>query len=301
MEKSILTSKSAFAPLLINKEDLFRLIDIKEPYFALQNIFVDDKKFVTAHIPIQQPIGSEVGPISTGEASRHMAVAGTISCAYSNPIKKKHYYLAYSGNFKRTSNHVGIGKTSFLVVNSICTEIDKKHAVAKTQISDTKQNIICEAEINYLIIPETVFERLFASNYVLHPGFTIDNPYKLKNELFDIRLNTTHLTASLGRVPESYCSGHYPKHPALSSAIILYNLLDLAGLFIYHSTRDYRLKFMVKDFTITSDSIAFAGDKVDLEIKHMHSFDNLFVLSCVAMANGNRKISEVEVSIEGIK
>jgi hypothetical protein len=301
MENSVLSSKSVFAPLLINKEDLFKLIDIREPYFALQNIFVDDKKFVTAHIPIQQAIGSEVGPISTAEACRHMAAAGTVSCAYSNPVKKKHYYLAYSGSFKRISNNPDIGKASFLVVNSMCIELDKKHAVVKTQITDTKHNIICEAEIGYLIVPENAFGRLFTNHFVLHPDFSIDNPYKLKNELFDIKLNTTHLTASLGRIPESYCSGQYQKYPALSSAIILYNLLDLAGLFIYHSTRNYRLKFMVKDLTMTSDSIAFAGDKVDLEIKHMQCFDNLFVLSCIATANGNRKITEVNVSIEGVK
>lgn len=301
MEKSLQSQKSVYAPLLINKDDLFKLIDIREPYFALKQIFVDDKSFSTAQVPIEQSLGSEIMPISSAEASRHMAILGAVSCAYANPEKRKHYYLAHSGSFKRISQDVNFPKTAYLTGNAICTSIDKRKAVALTQLSDPKGNPICEAEVFYHVIPDVIFERLYKPHFIKNPDYKSGNPYKTKNELFNIRLSTTNLTASLGKLPEHYCAGHFPNYPALPVAILLYNLLDLAGLFIYHTTRDYRLKFMVKDFTLTADNLAFAGDKVDIEIKHMHSFDNLFVLSCRAIANGDKMVGEIQVTIEGIK
>lgn len=301
MENSILSQKSIFAPLTINKEDFFNLVDIREPYFALKEIFVDDKNFASAHVPIEQPLGSEIMPISTGEATRHLAVLGMISCAYANPIKKKHYYLPHAITFKRIAGEHNINKTNYLVGNSICTFFDKRKAIAKTQLSDNKNNIICEAEIHYHIMPYSIFDKLFIPHHANSPDYSIGNPYKIKNELFDIKLSTTNLTASLGKLPQYYCSGHFPNYPAMPLAILTYNLIDLAGLFIYHSTRDYRLRFMVKEYTLSADTLAFAGDKVDLEIKHMRSFDNLFILSCKATANGSKNVADLEVTIEGVK
>jgi hypothetical protein len=301
MNNGILNQKSTFAPLLINKNDLFNLISIEEPYFALRNIFIDDKNFASAELPIEQPIGSEIAPISMAEATRHLATLGSVCCAYANPLKKKHYYLPHAGLYKRVSTNTNFGNVASLNANAICTYVDKKKAVAKTQLVDAKNEVIFEGEIFYYVVAEASFERLFSPYHVKSPDFSIENPYKLKNELFDIRLTTTNLTASLGKLPENYCSGHFSEFPTLPLSTLIYNLLDLAGLFIYHSTRDYRLKFMVKDLSVTADSLAFTGEKVDLEIKHMHSFDNLFVLSCLASANGSKSVADIKVTIEGIK
>lgn len=301
MENTILNQKSIFAPLIINKDDLFNLIDIRAPYFALKDIFVDDKSFTTAHVPIEQPLGSEIMPISTGEATRHMAVLGMISCAYANPIKKKHYYLPHAISFKRVSGEYSVNKSNYLLGNSICTSFEKRKAVAVTQLLDNRNHVICEAEIFYHVMPQTVFDKLFIPHHANSPDYSIENPYKIKNELFDIKLSTTNLTASLGKIPQNYCSGHFPNYPAMPMAILTYNLIDLAGLFIYHSTRDYRLRFMLKEFTLSADGLAFAGEKVDLEIKHMRSFDNLFVLSCKATSNGSKNVADLEITIEGIK
>ena len=301
MNNGILNQKSTFAPLLINKNDILKLIGIQEPYFALKKLFIDDKNFASAELPIEQSVGSEITPISAAEVTRHLATLGSVCCAYSNPLKKKHYYLPHAGLYKRVSTNTSFGSVSSLNANAICTYIDKKKAVAKTQLLDSKNEVIFEGEIFYYVVAEASFERLFNPNHIQFPDFNIENPYKIKNELFDIRLTTTNLTASLGKIPENYCSGHFPKFPTLPLSILIYNLLDLAGLFIYHSTRDYRLKFMVKDLSVTADSLAFAGEKVDLEIKHMHSFDNLFVLSCLATANGSKSVADVKVTIEGVK
>ena len=58
-------------------EELFQFIMTRPPYFALQNMSYDREKNVfLAEITPEQSLGAEIGPISSSEAGRHLAIAG---------------------------------------------------------------------------------------------------------------------------------------------------------------------------------------------------------------------------------
>ena len=84
------------------KEDILDLIDIEEPYYALQNeheIMVGDgttgeQEGFVCSVHREMPVSRENGGISFGEVGRHSAAAASVAAALKNPKKSRHHYLA---------------------------------------------------------------------------------------------------------------------------------------------------------------------------------------------------------------
>ena len=68
-------------------ERLFKSIVTRPPYFALTNISFDKyKNILTANVMREQLLGDEVGPISTREAGRHLALTGLSHIAFQRAV-----------------------------------------------------------------------------------------------------------------------------------------------------------------------------------------------------------------------
>lgn len=280
-------------------EDLFKLIDIKKPYFALEDVVSLSLDTVSARIPVQQPLGRELGPISTAEVGRHLAILGVCSCALLNPSKRRHYYLAHQARYERVGDiPYTTPQADYLFGNAVCTSIDKRSASTATLLTNANNQVIAKLQVFYHVIPDILFERLYKNNHIANPDFSMENPYKLKHELYETDVIGNTMTATMGVIPEYYCAGHFPNYPALPVAILIYSLLSLTSEMVAHISGNPDQKVSIKDCSLSAENLAFAGDKVDLVVHHVSTSNNQYYLTAKAMANNERSVGEIRVVIE---
>lgn len=282
---------------ILSKEEIFKLIDVHEPYYALKDVIVYAGNFATASIEVEQPLGDEIFPIGAAEACRHLAILGSVCCALSNPVKQKHYYLAHRGTYKRA-----IEKTHYtgkkLVATATCTFFSKRMANIKACLLDEDNQLICGIENSFHVVPHAIFERLYYNFHKEIPDFGLKNPYRQKKQLFDVQFSALSASASLGKIQDDYCAGHFPHFPAMPVAILMNTLLDLAAAYIHHITGDKSLKMYVREMTLLADNLGFSGEIVVLHVKQEAYTNNRFKLRCTATSTDNKSVGDVNVIIE---
>ncbi|MFN8438042.1 MAG: hypothetical protein U0V72_10395 [Cytophagales bacterium] len=274
---------------------LLKLIDISAPYFAFDKIQVDETNTLHANVPTQQPLGLELGPITAAEASRHLAILGVCSCALANTTVQKHYYLAYRGVYEKTAN---ASPDSKLRAEARCVSVDRRKAEAETRLIDESGNVIVVLRVYYHVILDTTFARFYKDNFIEKPDFKLSNPYAVKHPFVKEEFTETQMTASMGKIPEYYCSGHFPQYPALPVAILVYNLFDMACRLMAHNLGEHDAINIVKQYEITADNLAFAGDMVELEANYISSDENLHKIEVSGTANGTKSVGKIELILE---
>src|SRR5690606_18775847 len=278
-----------------SREELFQLIDVHTPYYALQDVHVLKDNIVAAKVITESPLGFEQSPITMAEACRHLAILGSVACATINPNQSKHYYLAHKGTYKRVSNEkFAIGKP--LTVLAECISFDKRLAKAKACLIDEENKLICGIDVSFHVIPQAMFNRLFAHTYRdCLP--TLANPYTRKNTLHDLKLYDTGATASLGEVQEHYCSGHFPNHPALPVAVLMGVLHDLCIAFVHHTLQNKQAKLLVNECTLLADNLASTGEIIHLEVQQEARTNDYFRLRGIAKTNSGKTVGDITTII----
>lgn len=284
----------------LSKEDIFKLIDVHDPYYALQDVSIDGNNFATARIRPEQPVEHEILPVSAAEACRHLAILGSVCCAMVNPVKQKHYYLAHTGTYRRAMEKEYYVEGE-LTATAECTFFSKRKASIKACLLDDKNQLICGIEATFHVLHHTLFERFYCDLYREVPALGQNNPYHQKNPLSDLSFSGPSASASLGIIQDAYCAGHFPQLPALPVAILMNSLLDLAAAYIHHVTGNNLLKLYVREMTLLADNLGLSGETVTLYLKQEECSDNRFRLRCTAVSGSNKSIGDIRVIMETIR
>lgn len=89
----------------LSYDDIIQLIDVQRPYYALfdmAQLAKAKKPTVRGYFLKESRRHEENGdPISGSELGRHSAIMGSVACALANPMKEKHYYLAFGAKSER--------------------------------------------------------------------------------------------------------------------------------------------------------------------------------------------------------
>ncbi len=276
---------------------ILQLIDVHPPYFALHEIRIYPDQTVSARVQIEQPTGYESGPVSCAEASRHMAILGSVSCSFANPVKSRHFYLAGEGSYQQI-NGVSSSAGKVLTIQAKCTYLDKRKARAQCRLLDAEHNLIAEISVCFHVVTYPVFERLYKPHYKSAPDFSVSNPYLRKNELLNIQCASQQASASLGMIRDQYCAGHFPYFPALPVAILMNSLLDLTTAYIQSVLNTQSFRIHVKKLELVADNLGFAGEQLNLFLDMVARNGNIFVVRCYAITDTNKKTGTINAEIE---
>lgn len=280
----------------LSQREIFELIDVHTPYYALQDVHLLKDNIVAARVAPESPIGFEKSPIPMAEACRHLAILGSVVCAIANPTKSKHYYLAHKGTFTRMSDK-GWTPNRELTLIAECIYFEKRLAMAKACLIDEEKELICGIDVSFHVIPQRIFNKLFAHSYRDYLP-TLTNPYAQKNKLFNLQFSDTKATASLGEVQESHCSGHFPNHPALPVAVLMGILIDLCIQFIQHSIHNQHIQVSIKACTLLAENLALAGESVNLVVQQESRTNEFFKLRAIAYAKEGKSVGDITTLIE---
>ncbi len=277
----------------LTKEELFELIEVREPYFALHHIRLIDEVTIEARVVVEQPLNNEIGPISAAEAGRHLAILGSCIAALNNPVKRKHYYLASEANYKRMDGDA-IG-SSFLVVRATLQSIDKRQATVSAEVRNAFGETLITLDVSYHILSETLFERMNGHAYIANPLDLFENPYALGFEQKVTGCSENTANAYI-QVPEYLCTGHFPNYPAMPIAIMSANLI---GLCIHLTNRltgnDDR--YLVTCCRMKAENLAFANNTIEMQASHILSNGNSHVVRSYATCKG-KNVGYIEVELQ---
>lgn len=252
--------------------ELYPLICVRDPYFALESLEAWPDGTVTATLHAEQPLLGEVGPMAAAEAGRHLAILGSRSAALSNSVTGRHYYIAREATLTRSPAAESL--VAAFRARASAAFIDKRTVRARCSL-DTETSTLFTLEVSYAVLSEPLFHRLYgAEARELRAGprttllpFQRRNPYRSRIPLTVTRCDADSLDATLGLITPEMCSGHFPRHPCVPVAILMQSLSHAAGELFTLQTGSPR--YVVQRAEVHAHQLAFAGTHVSVETRYV--------------------------------
>ncbi len=238
------------------------LIEVTEPYYALEDLSIDDEGVLKADVQKQLDCAHEEKGMSYSEAGRHLAILGSLALANSNPVKEKHYYLATKAFVKRVYqkpydeiDHVGFMKTILF---------NRKKGVANGHLKTKSGKLVYTITVEYQVLSNRLFERMFKQHKQDTPFVEGFNPYRDSIPLFDLLTSKESCTATLGTINKDVCVGHFEDYPALPVARIAQVLTSIAS--IQNNEVERKIKpLRIKHVVLYAKSFLFAGEQMSVK------------------------------------
>lgn len=234
-------------------------ISVTAPYFALKNFNVE-KGDINCAFTTELTNIAEYGPISGAEVGRHMAILGSVVLARHNPRTERHYYLATDALIKRCTFKPSADFS--LQARARIIELNRKKGLVSGEIIDTDGNILYEVEVTYMVLVESIFERMFANHRNETPIDKTINPYTDDSLFFDVSLGIKACYATIGKVSVENCPGHFNNFPALPVARMGTSMGKLGGMHFMHLNPNKKKNYFIGNAELHAKQLVFVGEDV---------------------------------------
>lgn len=273
-------------------EFVSKLIDVRPPYYALNNLSVIDSRTLRAEVFPEQPLGNECPPIQSAEAGRHLAILGSVVAGLMNPRVGKSYYLACSAELKRLSAPL-IDKGPLLVEGKGLI-LNRRRAKSETRLFTQSGVPLYSLTTFYQVINDRLFDQLFSDHRQdlrtspREPSSTSAettkrrNPYINEYPLEDITLIPNGLEGRLGPITSAQCNGHFPMTPVLPVAILMSSLSKLVGKYLKKKWSAFGVNYSILSASIRCQNLVFPAKKLSLKVSHKKSHANVHLFYCQA-------------------
>lgn len=255
-------------------------IGVTAPYYALENLTIT-KDEVSAEFAAEQPMENEAGGIAAAEVGRHLAVLGACALARSNPVKKKHYYIALSAVLCNENQEASVSSLKFTGIAKTL-DIDKRNGTVSARLMTQDKTLLYTLTTSYYIMSEPLFQKLFNAKKQECGCSVLDNPYKNEFPLSDIRYSDHTIHARFGPFRPEDCSGHFISYPCIPVAILMHGLSRSAGKLLGKIVGDESLRYNVVSADVTAETFAFAGEDVHMASQYLGRENNDYLFSCKA-------------------
>jgi hypothetical protein len=274
------------------------LIMVKYPYNKLYDIRTNED-ISEAKVNNEYSTEGEDGPVGVAEAGRHLAIFGSIHLAKEFNFTTAAYFLATHAILKRSESNIDDLDFLFLQVKTIYKE--KRKAKIYGEIYSTRKELIFCVEIEYQIIQQAIFNKLFKRNLNTTISENEISPYIKRKALKNIIISNNNAKGDYGIVLAEECEGHFKNYPALPVAIIGNLLIDLGIKLFHNNTNNTFNNVKIIHTDIKALRLAFSGEEVyfSTNIKSIIS-ENTINITGVAKVQ-DEIISTIEFKIKGDK
>lgn len=264
-------------------ELLLQRIRIARPYFAFSDIAVEGERLEASAVA-EAPSYLERGPMTAAEIGRHAAIAGQCRVALAQRDERKRFFLANSAECTYLANDIPYGSPLRFVAT--LSSLEKRRASARVTV-DSGQEAVASIEVNYTILPQVTFERLFRTRSTPTPP--APNPYaQLLSERFERGSDSVEQRLT---VPVEHCVGHFEGYPALPVAVVMGQLSYLAG-------RLMATPYRVARGSVRARDLCWAGETIRFHARRHASAGNLQQFVCVAETVEEREVGRMDLWLE---
>ena len=227
--------------------DLEPRICVRPPYYALHDLVLEGLDLHATAIA-ESPSFGEVGPMPAAELGRHAAIVGLSAAAMRQEDDKRRYYLARKAICRYTPNDAPYGTPVRFVGRTL--DLDKR--TSRAAVSATAGDAtLASFEVDYTILTESAFERLFRVNAKPTPNAASPYGTLLTNAFSGTSDSVEQIVAG---VPVTACAGHFDGYPALPVAVLMGQLSYLAG-------RLHGGRYRVVRGEVEASDLAWAGER----------------------------------------
>lgn len=274
------------------------LIMVKYPYNKLYDIQTNED-VSEAKVNNEYSTEGEDGPVGVAEAGRHLAIFGSIHLAKEYNFTAAAYFLATHAILKRSESKIDDLDFLFLQVKTIYKE--RRKAKIYGEIYSTKKELIFSVEIEYQIIQQAIFNKLFKRNLNTTISENEISPYIKRKALKNIIISNNNAKGDYGIVLAEECEGHFKNYPALPVAIIGNLFIDLGIKLFHNNTNNTFNNVKIIHTDIKALRLAFSGEEIcfSTNIKSIIS-ENTINITGVAKVQ-DEIISTTEFQIKGYK
>lgn len=274
----------------VDIEPLLNKIFVGRPYFAFNKIFQFEDVLI-APIDCEQPIIFESTPMSSAEASRHLAILG--SCALAINQENRQYYLAVKAR-KRVNENYSINKNSKktfgkLFVLGLPIFIDDKEAGAATILCDFDGNIIFDFVVGYQLFSEKLFGRVF-KNHAKTTKEINYNPYHTIPKFKNIKIEHNAMTAILPVMQKEQCAGHFDNFPILPVGVLAYMAINTLEHLLNSITNAHTFKYYLLSAEMDVLSPTSIDEESELEVKYEKNENKKYYFSWTMYSIPARKV-----------
>jgi hypothetical protein len=227
---------------------LLERICVRPPYFALKNTSIGPA--FSARASAETALLAERGPMSAAEIGRHAAIAGLCSIAMSGDDARRYYYLAKSARCRFFSSPAAYGTA---LEFSATPQAVGAREVSASMVVTTGRHRVALLDVRYARLSTELFSRIFAKHH--RPTSGAGRGYQ---DYLPLR-HVGHGEAMIDAVPEDACSGHFDGYPAFPVAVLMGELIRLAG----HTLKGV---FWVTRADVDAETLVWAGESVRLRV-----------------------------------
>jgi hypothetical protein len=227
-------------------------IGASAPFFALEELVFDGAELRASAASETDP-GTETGPVSAAELTRHAAVAGLSAVALGRPDTARCYYLVSELEATFLPSRAAFGASVQYAAR--VTALNPVGGSARIE-ARVEQELVGRVRASFALVPETLFLKLFVRHRTATYGDM--GSHKIYPPLDAISCDRHAAQARLV-VPRSACRGHFDQHPALPVPVLVGQLVRLTSSLAEG-------KFRVSALHVKSPALAWAGDELRLRV-----------------------------------
>ena len=212
---------------------LLETISVTPPYFAFTKAYRFNDILI-APVEKEQLVTFESTPLTSAEASRHLAILG--SCVVAAEQTERKHYIAHKARFRLGEMVGDVTKLQgALYAIALPLFVSKKEAAACTMLVTEKGQVVFKFKVGYQVIPRKTFQRVF-SDFVMDTPPVDFNPYRKIPDFERMSIKGNVLTAQLPDIPKAMCAGHFDGVPMLPIGIFAYMANNAIGTFLREIT-----------------------------------------------------------------
>ena len=260
-------------------EDILHRIEVKPPYYALQDLQLCEGG-VHALVTPEQPLHAETGPISGAEVGRHLAIIGSCALAAVNPKPGKHYYLAQHAAY-RAGTSTPSASNEPLRASARVISLSGRTGSAQTELRGADGTTLVSLATTYQIMSEKVFAKLFATQHRSTP-VPDANAFRLFTPFPAYQVGGAELTTRLTEVTAAQCAGHFEGCPSVPVAVLMGWLVRTASEHMRHLVDSESVRLQVLHADVAADRLAFAGEPITLATSHLATDGDIYRFQCRA-------------------
>lgn len=263
-------------------------IAVQRPYFAFDSLYevLGGDWDIWGDFEPEQPIGSEVGPLATAEAGRHLAILGACAAALTQAKGERVYYLAARAQWDLRHYPMDLGHSPAMTARARIVDRTRKMVAARTELL-IDNVLFAELSVRYQVVAEKTFEKLFSSHRIEGAAPSTRSPYAEALPLKVLSLTKRKITACSLGFSAARCEGHFPEYPMWPVAVVMYGLSQVMSLLLDHSLGRAVLYQLLHVDLEAHELVPASGQLVfSASLKSMSGDSKLCEVWCSAAHNG---------------
>jgi hypothetical protein len=288
--------------LLTHERPLADLICTSPPYYALQALETTDDTSMHCRIRFENRYFTDASPFDPAEVGRHLAILGSCLVAQHNPVRTKHYYLAFDALLERVTENdsllFGLPADTLCIGQAELDLVGPKSSRVRARLSTPQGQLLYTLTVAYKVLRADLFEKIFRNQYQEVAPIYLANPYAQPLTLQQYQITPDGVTARMGPICPEQCVGHFYQYPALPVAILSGALADLAGFHLRHLCGNRKIRYANRSTDVKASRLAFAGEEVVLSSILLRHTDQTYVFKMSAVNGDGLPVGYLESSLD---